>query len=69
MNQTNAYYRISAETPCCLNCRHFECHYTTDDELRFYPAAYGLCTYNCFRVRGVAEHCKNYKNRHEERVR
>lgn len=69
MHKTNAYYRISTDTPCCLNCRRFECHYTTLDELRFYPAAYGVCTYPRLRLRGVATCCKHYENKYREEAK
>ena len=66
MQKTNAYYRISEEAPCCLNCRHYECHYTTTDEMRFYPAVYGVCTYPRLKLCGVMAHCKNYENKYQE---
>ena len=60
MERTHAYYRITEAARCCLNCGHFECHYTTEDGRRFYPAAAGCCTYSRLRLRGVTDFCRNY---------
>lgn len=67
MQRANEYYRISEAARCCLNCRYYERHYTTDDEKEFFPAPAGCCVRERLRLKSVTEVCRHYAVRETER--